>query len=130
MSSGEPPDHQPTPVSIAMVAGFLAILAQGGSPVGTVQLGLNLQCQDLRGKDLTGGESVRGEPTRSQPNQVDPCEALPNCNILNSDRADHPGGAVWARVIAPNVGRLNDGVIDRSGDVYRCETGGLHLGCR
>ena len=130
MSSGEPPDHQPTPVSIAMVAGFLAILAQCGSPVGTVQLGLNLQCQDLRGKDLTGGESVQGEPHRSQPNQVDSCSALPNCNILNSYRADNPGGGLRARVIAPNVGRPNGRVIDRSGDVYSRETGGVHLGCR
>ena len=75
---------------------------------------------DRRGADLAEANRTKWTP----------CAALPNCNILNSDRADNLGGAERARVIAPNVGRLNDRVIDRSGDVYRRETGGIHLGCR
>ena len=53
MSSGENPADHPTPESIAMVAGFLALLAQGGSLAGQDLRGLKLRCPDLSGKDLT-----------------------------------------------------------------------------
>lgn len=71
-----------------------------------------------------------GEPHRSQSNRANLFGALPDWTILTAGLADNPGGGLRARVIAPNVGRLNGRVIDRSGDVYSRETGGLHLGCR
>jgi len=63
MSSGEPPDDQPTPESIAMVAGFLALMAQGGSLAGQDLRGLDLRSQDLSGKDLTGAKLTGADLT-------------------------------------------------------------------
>ena len=56
MSSGEPPADQPTPESVAMVAGFLALMARGGSLADQDLRGLDLRCQDLSGKDLSGAD--------------------------------------------------------------------------
>ena len=63
MTSGEPPADQPTPESIAMVAGFLALMARGGSLAGQDLRGLDLRCQDLSGKDLTGCVLARANLT-------------------------------------------------------------------